>query len=233
MSHENNLQLMTVDALAQRCAEETENFRMRLHDDSRYCFELFRRAICEQVQIAWDMIYKQYERDVARWVKQQVGFETNEANIGFFVNGDFAKMWHALTLDKFGRFSDLKALLYYLKMCVYSVVVDQNRLTEVPSQYLPDESPTWGNDPALAPEETMIDLEKRHAFWVWINDRLHDDKERLVVYGSYDLDLKPKELYDRFRNMFDSVAEIYTIKQNILARLQRDPDRQTFFGKDA
>src|SRR5258706_254727 len=127
MSHENNLQLMTVDALAQSCAEETENFRMRLHDDSR----------------------------------------------------------------------------------------------------------SWGNDPALAPEETMIDLEKRHAFWVWINDRLHDDKERLVVYGSYDLDLKPKELYDRFRNMFDSVAEIYTIKQNILARLQRDPDRQTFFGKDA
>ena len=91
----------------------------------------------------------------------------------------------------------------------------------------------WGKDPGLEPEEKVIDREKHQAFWEWINERLHDEKERLVVYGSYDLDLKPKELYKQFQNIFDSVAEIYTIKQNILARLQRDPDRHRFMGKDA
>src|SRR5258706_1712163 len=126
MSREIDLQLMTVDALAQKCAKETESFRLHLQDDSRYCFELFRRAICERVQLAWDMIYQQYETDVARWVKQRLRFETSESNIDFFVNGAFTKMWHALTLDKFGKFSDLKALLAYLKMCVYSVIVDHN-----------------------------------------------------------------------------------------------------------
>jgi len=233
MSHKINLQLMPVDGLAQRCAEETERFRMRLQDDSQYCFELFRRAICDRAELAWNFIYKQYERQVAAWVKERLGFDVSEANIDYFVNSAFAKMWHALTLDKFSKFADLKSLLYYLKMCVYSVIVDHKRLVEPPSQYVPDEAPIWGKDPGLEPEETMIDREKHQAFWEWINERLHDEKERLVVYGSYDLDLKPKELYEQFRNIFGSVAEIYTIKQNILARLQRDPDRHRFMSKDA
>src|SRR6185436_15760962 len=153
MSYEINLQLMTVDALAQRCAEETERFRLRLQDDSQYCFELFRRAICERVELAWEMIYNQYKLEVAIWVKERVGFDSSEATIDPFINGAFAKMWHALTAEKFGRFSDIKSLLYYLKTCVYSVVVDHTRLTEPPTQYFPDESPIWGRDPSLAPEE--------------------------------------------------------------------------------
>lgn len=233
MSHEANLQQLSLEVLAQRCAEETERFRMRLRDDSKYCFELFRRAICERVQLAWDAIYNQYESEVAIWVQERMGFDTSEVNIDYFVNGAFAKMWRAMTLDKFGKFPDLKSLLYYLKMCVYSVIVDHNRMTGPPSQYLPNESPNWGKDPNLEPEETVIDRERHRAFWEWINERLHDDKERLVVYGSYDLDLKPKELYSKFRKAFSSVAEIYAIKQNILARLQRDPEFRKFLGEDA
>jgi hypothetical protein len=233
MSYEINLELMTVDALAHRCTEETERFRLRLLDDSRYCFELFRRAICERVELAWDMIYKQYEPEVAIWVKERVGFDSSAATIDHFINGAFAKMWHALTREKFGKFADIKSLLYYLKMCVYSVVVDHNRLTEPPSQDYPDDSPVWGKDPGLPPEEAVVEREKQRAFWDWIDERLHDDKERLVVYGSFDLNLKPKELYARFQNRFDSVAEIYTTKQNILARLQRDPEFRKFLGTDA
>ena len=233
MSHEINLQHMTIDALAKRCADETERFRLRQYDDPKYCFELFRRAICERLEFAWNFIYDHYKPQVAIWVKERLGFDASEANIDYFVNGAFAKMWHALTLDKFGKFSDLKSLLYYLKMCVYSVIVDHNRMAEPPSQYVPDDAPIWGKDPGPAPEENVIDHEKRRAFWEWVNERLHDEKERLIVYGSYDLDLKPKELYEKFQDRFGSVAEIYTIKQNILARLQRDPDRHKFIGKDA
>lgn len=233
MSYEDNLPQLSLEVIAQRCSEETERFRLRLQDDSKYCFELFRRAICERVELAWDFIYKQYESQVTIWVKERLGFDAGSGNIDFFVNAAFAKMWHAVTVEKFGRFSEVKSLLYYLKMCVYSVIVDHNRLVEPPSQYFPDESPIWGKDPGLEPEETVIDREKHQAFWEWINTRLQDDKERLVVYGSYNLDLKPKELYAKFRNVFHSVAEIYTMKQNILARLQRDPEFRKFFGEDA
>jgi len=43
-----------------------------------------------------------------------------------------------------------------------------------------------------------------------------------VVYGTYVLDLKPRELCRRYRSVFSSVREVYRIKQNVLARLRRD-----------
>jgi len=234
MSHAADPEHLTIHDLAKRCAEETEHFRMRQTDDSRYCFELFRRAISERDQFAWDAICRQYKPLMADWwVKPHRGFKASGEDVDQIINRTYEKFWSALTPEKFGKFSDLKPLLNYLKMCVDSVIVDHNRKTEPPSQYLSDdESAIWGKDPNLAPEEKMMQDEKSLAFWEWINARLHDEKERLVVYGAFDLDLKPKEIYDRFRDIFSDIDEVYTIKQNVIARLRRDPGFRKFLGED-
>jgi hypothetical protein len=44
------------------------------------------------------------------------------------------------------------------------------------------------------------------------------------------LDLKPQELYDHFRGVFSDVDEVYRVKQNVLARLRRDPEFQKLLG---
>ncbi|MEP6894110.1 MAG: hypothetical protein ABI986_00755 [Chloroflexota bacterium] len=234
MDNEVNVQQLPLNDLARRCAEETDRFRMRLKDDSRFCFELFRRAISERDQFAWDMICKQYKPLMADWwVKPHRGFKAGNEDLDEIINRTYEKFWSALTPEKFSKFSDLKPLLNYLKMCVESVIIDQNRKIEPPTQYPVDnDSPIWGKDPGLTPEEKMLDDEKRRYFRDWINSRLHDDKERLVVYGSFDLDLKPQELCDKFPNIFRDVDEVYTIKQNIINRLRRDPDFRKFLGKD-
>jgi len=234
MDYESSPQKLPLTELARRCAEETERFRARLKDDSRFCFELFRRAISERDQYAWDMICKQYRPLMTDWwVKPHRGFRAVGEDLDQIINRTYEKFWSALTPEKFNRFSDLKPLLNYLKMCVDSVIVDQSRKVDPPSQYpVDDESPIWGRDPNPAPEEQMLDDEKRRAFWGWVNAHLHDEKERLMVYGSFELDLKPQEIFDKFQNLFRDVDEVYTIKQNVINRLRRDPDFRKFLGRN-
>ena len=234
MDNESSPEKLPLTELARRCAEETERFRARLKDDSRFCFELFRRAISERDQYAWDMICKQYRPLMTDWwVKPHRGFRAVGEDLDQIINRTYEKFWSALTPEKFNRFSDLKPLLNYLKMCVDSVIVDQSRKVDPPSQYpSDDESPIWGKDPHPAPEEQMLDDEERRAFWGWVNARLHDEKERLVVYGSFELDLKPQEICEKFQNHFRDVDEVYTIKQNVINRLRRDPDFRKFLGRN-
>lgn len=234
MNNEISPQKLPLNELVKRCAEETDRFRMRLKEDSRFCFELFRRAISERDQFAWDMICKQYKPLMADWwVKPHRGFRASGEDLDQIINRTYEKFWSALTPEKFSKFSDLKPLLNYLKLCVESVIVDHSRKVQPPSQYLfDDESPIWGKDPSPEPEVKMMDDEKNQAFWEWINSRLHDEQERLVVYGSFALDLKPQEICDKFQDMFRDVDEVYTIKQNVINRLRRNPDFRKFLGKD-
>ena len=130
MSRENKTTNLSLTDLARICAEETELFFQHRDHDTRYCFELFRRAIRENDQTAWEIIYEQYQSLVTGWVRQHQGFETSGEEAQFFVTGAFAKISSVLTVEKFDKFSDLQSLLSYLKMCVHSVITDYNRTAD-------------------------------------------------------------------------------------------------------
>ena len=230
MSYEINPKQLSLIDLAKRCSEETELFRIHQDHDTRYCFELFRRAIHEQDQLAWDMICKQYESIIANWwIKPHRGFKVSGEDVEQVINRTFEKFWSALSPEKFDGFSNLGSLLRYLKMCVHSVITDYNRLEKKPSFYLTDrEERITSKDPNSFPEKKVVDREYKQEFWDWICSQLKDEKELLVVYGTFSLNLKPKELYSKFLNRFNDVDEIYTTKQNILARLRRNPELQKF-----
>ncbi len=232
MLYESDPRLLTLAGIAHRCAQETERFFQRQSHDPRYCFELFRRAILEHDQLAWEMIHAQYQPLVAGWVQHHPAFEAGDEEVQYFVNRTFEKIWVALTPEKFSRFSDLQPLLRYLKMCVHSVIVDHNRSAEQSAWDIQAEESAVeniANDQAI--EDGVLDQMYQHQLWEWINARLNDEKERLVVYGSFTLALKPRELYVQFRTMFSDVDEVYRIKQNILARLRRDPEFKKLLGE--
>jgi len=221
-----DLQHLTVADLAKRCAQETELFFQRQVQDAKYCFELFRRAIRETDQFAWDMIYAQYKPLVTGWVKQNQAFEVSGEEVEYFVNGAFGKISGILTAERFDGFAEIGSLLRYLKMCVHSVIVDHTRSVDQPKLYpLDDALKEPSTDPTL--ESQTMDRAYRQAFWDLVSGRLNDEKERLVMEGLFILALKPRELYERSRHKFSDVDEIYRVKQNILARLSRDPE----FGK--
>jgi hypothetical protein len=233
MRNESNPEYLNLTDLADICAQETEFFFQHRDHDTRYCFELFRRAVRENDQTAWTLIYKQYQSLVTGWVKQHRGFEMSGEEEQFFVGGAFAKISNILTSEKLDKFSDLQSLLYYLKMCLHSVITDHNRTLSGASQQVSfDDLQVEIKAAGPVPEEQVLDRLHNRELWVWISERLNDDKERLVIQGVFVLALKPSELCDHYGNIFTEVEEVYRIKQNVLARLRRDGEFRRFLGID-
>lgn len=231
MHNENNPVHMDLASLTRFCAQETEHFFHKQEHDPRYCFELFRRAIREGDQPAWEMIYNEYHMLVSVWVERHPGFETSGEETQYFVTGAFGKISRVLTSDKFNGFSDLKSLLSYLKMCVHSVIVDYNRQSEYNSQQISLdelEGEVKSSDPDT--EDNILKQVQSQEFWEWIKGKLQDEKERLVIQGLFVHAMKPREVCDFYRQVFSDVDEVYRIKQNILARLRRDSEFLNFLG---
>jgi DNA-directed RNA polymerase specialized sigma24 family protein len=234
MSDLSDLSILTLAGIAHRCAQETELFFRRQANDPRYCFELFRRAIQERSQRAWDLVYSQYRSLVAGWVLRHPAFAACGEEAEYLANRAFEKMWAALTPDKFGHMPDLKSVLRYLQMCVHSVVVDEARLGEPPAEDLPaDDSPAAAGEWGRTAQNVAVDRLDREQFWEAIGRRLLSDKERRVVYGSFVLALKPREICAEFPGTFRDVTEAYRVKQNVLERLGRDAELRELLGLDA
>jgi len=231
MSDQIDLYRLALASIAHRCTRETEAFFRRQPHDPTFCYELFRRAIVDRCQPAWDVIYAQYSPLVAGWVERHPAFVFGGEEIQFFVNRAFEKMWAALDSAKFGRFPNLESLLRYLQMCVHSAIVDQSRKAEqaVASEELESRSDC---SPAWQPRHDDLALAEvyRREFWEQINARLKDEQERQVVYGMFVLGLKPRELCARYQKTFADVRDVYRVKENVLARLRRDAELAEILG---
>lgn len=223
MTTEASPQTLALAGVAQHCAQQTDRFFRRLDYDPRYCFELFRRALLERNQQAYGLLYQQYQALVAGWIERHPSFPALDEEVQFFVNRAFEKMWRALTPAKFERFADLKSLLSYLKLCAGSAVLDYARVgrVEVVDEE-PDELNLAGDGMDVDPESYTMSQVAQQEFWQLILDRLMDERERLVVHGSFVLALKPRELCIRYPAVFADVSEVYRAKQNVLERLRRD-----------
>jgi hypothetical protein len=231
MSQESNPIQLSIAGLTHRCAQETHRFFQRQAYDPAYCHELFRRAVVENNQEAHTCIYVQYEPLVSGWVERHPSFPVSGEEVQYFVNRAFEKLWRVLTPEKFARFAELRALLSYLKMCTHSVIVDSARARH---HVFVDEEP----DQVLASlasrqedvESNAIRRAQQQAFWQLIDARLNDEKERIVVYGSFVLALKPRDLYQQYGQLFADVKEIYRTKQNVMERLRRDESLKESLG---
>jgi DNA-directed RNA polymerase specialized sigma24 family protein len=234
MTHQTDQGLLTLAGLAHRCTRETELFFQRQPNDPRYCYELFRRAILDRDQRAWELIYAQYRPQVGRWVERHSAFATSGEEVGYVVNRAFEKMWVALTPEKFDRFPDLKSVLRYLQLCVHSVILDQVRAVDKAVLDVSVEDVALDMSEDIPPvEDQVLDRVGQEDFWRAINARLHDEKERRVVYASFALAMKPREIYARSEGLFDDIKEVYRVKENVLARLRRDSELKRIFGVDA
>ncbi len=231
MTPETDPQNLDLPEVVQRCEQETRLYFQRQKPDNRYCFELFRRAIQGGDSSIWDHIYPCYGGLVASWVKQHPGYESSGEKVEYFVNGAFAKLVVTLTKERFQDFSDLGSLLSYLKLCVYSVVVDHHRSADQASLDMLEDVGEEASTEASVEEQVFVRAAQKEL-WEEMAERLHDEKERAVIQGLFVFDLKPRELYDQMPAMFTDVDEIYRIKQNVVARLRRDSDFRKLFGAD-
>jgi DNA-directed RNA polymerase specialized sigma24 family protein len=232
MSTRDAFHSLSLATLAQHCAEESDHFFHQRDHDPRYCFELFRRAIVEHDQRAWSQLCRNYHPLVRGWVRRNRAFAGSREEVDYFVNGAFAKMWSAMSDEKFRSFPDLRSLLRYLQLCVSSVVTDHARSAEY-HQLLEDLPAGLEEDASQPVEDVALARAEREDFWRIIAERCNDDKERLVLHYSYVVGFKPSQIYHEEAALFDDVREIYRIKENVLTRMRRDTALQALLAHHA
>ena len=230
MSHEIELQLMTVSDLAQRCSQETDFYFNHKNYDSRYCFELFQRAIRNRDGQAWGAVMLQYQPLVTRWVERWMSKHPDSSLFNEetqdFVAQAFERFWVSFTPAKLEKSQSLAAVLSYLQMCVNGAITDAwRKLRRLQIEQEPqDEEQQEFSQPASTPE----DLLQNDEFWQLIEKKAKDPKEYKVVYASFYLDLSPREILAEYKNEFSSIKEIYQHKANFLERLERDQEIKEF-----
>ena len=236
MIEEQEVDALSLVMLAHQCGQQTERFWRRLVSDSRFCFELFHRALAAphepDSKTAWNFLHRQYERQTMLWVKKHKSFPSTGREPYQLAELALEKMWVSFA-NKPGKLDDfpsepehgLKALLKFLQLCVHSVVMDN--LSKRDEVMLP------GTDDEENGAELAVEDKDRLAaadFWRCVHDRLKTDKERIVVDASYAHGLKPRQIFELYTDTFENVREIHRTKENVLARLRRDTSLQGCFS---
>lgn len=227
-----HLQLALED-LADCCAEETQSFlNGKLADDPRYCYELLRRAFVERSEHSWTLVYEQYNAQVRSWVRRHPAHTACREDEDYLVNRVFDRLWTALTPDKFTRMRDVGSVMRYMQMCVHSVLIDHLRAAS-PESYLDqdDEEIEMSGPHAVsdrAVEQAVLNEIDQTGLWTLVQKHLKDKREELVVAASFMWSLAPRDICRRFPGEFETIDDVYRIKENVLARLRRNEELRSF-----
>jgi hypothetical protein len=219
---------MDLAVLIRRCIVESERFYHSQPYDPRLAYELFRRAIVEQNEIAWNGIYQLYAPQVERWVRRYPAFLHCDESGEYFVNAAFARFAKAIPAEKFAKFATLAALLNYLQHCARCVVIDNLRAFTA-TEALPEEETHASYIAQMSPDEEAIEHMNNVELWYYVDSLLHTELERTVIYLSFVVGMKPRVIHASYPNLFSSVHEVYAIKRNVLERLSRDRELRKRF----
>lgn len=215
-----DLTQLSLEVLQEKCAEESNRFFRDEANDEQFCYELFRRAITDKDELAWQYVYEQYEWLVRGWVLQKSSFQSLDNRLEDIVQRTFCRFWQSFTAEKFERCNTLAEILRYLQMCVSSTVNDQLRRAKDervlrPLEALIDESSQE------TVETRIIRAATRREFWNELRRHLKDEHEVFLVSCYFVEGMKPGEIHRRYPDVFPDVNDIYRLKRNILNRLGR------------
>ena len=218
-----DLSEMTIAELAEACRRETLRFLGGEPSRDDFGVELFRRAVCEREEAAWEAIAVQFGGLLIGWLKRHPASALLREDEDYIVNRALARFWQAIGPERFHKFASLAALLTYLKMCVHCAVLDEVRSRRDVCDPWP--SAADGDDSDLADASQAgadsLDRVSEHEMWQTIVRELPDQGERLVVYLSFALDMRPGEIHRRHSDRYPTAADVYRVKRSALDRLRR------------
>ncbi|MEM8531284.1 MAG: sigma-70 family RNA polymerase sigma factor [Chloroflexota bacterium] len=228
-AHAETPQQMSLQALAQSVLLENERYYRKQHQDCRYAYELFRRALVERNEMAWEHIYTLYYTLVKYWIRRTSAFAHSGESPETFVPEVFARFWRAIPAEKFDTFPSLASLFNYLQRCAASVIIDNSRSTSG-VELLPEEAIPEDHTTQESPEDIALNHIDGDTLWACVNAQLRNDVERVIIHSSFLSGMKPSDIYQKWPHLFTNVHEVYSIKRNILERLSRNRELRRLFA---
>jgi len=212
----------TILQLVEDCRAETNLYKKGKQSNEVYCLELFRRALTQQNEAAWQAIYTQYQDLVTMWVCSYSRFSQTGEEADFFVNGAFGRMWQfgtkpgtAKNLDSLGK------CLRYLKLCVGSAIEDHHRKEKKDALNIATATLADYDNPVSTDENQGESTGSLSELRVILWETVEKDEERLVAEESWVYGFAPRQIQARNPETFATTEEVSQIKHNIIKRLRR------------
>ena len=214
-----------VEDLAIRCAEENAKFFQKMAHDTRYCFELFRRALEDRIQQALENVREIYQPQLLRWVMSHPLFDMTGETAEYFSSIAFSQFYFALLESKFHRFPTLAHLMAYMKMCVHSAVAQYVR------DYRPDSSvPLMEMDFPVSTNQ-FADVQAEQL-WEHICRLLPDKNQRLLARCAFIFEMKPSDIAQLYPKHWSNNREVSVALYRIRQILRNDPEIQNWITKE-
>ena len=215
------LQNLSLHEITERCKQESGLYRRHQTSDTRYCLELFRRAIDKEMpaEETWSLIFSIYQGQLESWVKRHPIFPTCDEEVSYFVNRAIERFWYAMTPDKFSKAANnLGRILQYLKSCVHSAILDYQR-AQTRLQLVTIEK----TESMMVQDQQVGNALESEEFWQVIYAKLNNEHEKIVVECTFVFNMRPRQILKKYPTLFTSARQISGIKENVLKRFRRNP----------
>ena len=210
---------MSLSALADRSMSEINNYRRGEPTNGQYSLEIFRRAMLEHDNDAWDLLINRFQGFLLAAFRRHPGSEaaTHLDSPENYVARAFARFWVAAVHNQQVTFTSLGAALRFLRLCLNSAILDMLR-SYTPTREVPLPEPGFAGEPAVEDQDDGSEL------WEVIRTMLPSERERRLAFLLYHCNLRPREIVRRCPHEFSDVNEIYRLRRNIVDRLKRNAD---------
>jgi hypothetical protein len=215
---------LSLDALAQRCADETQKYRRKEQSDAQFCMELLRRALVDELPEAFTRVYRIYEQQVLAWVYAHARFRETDESAEYFAGWALRSFYFGVRGAKFAAFPALSHLLAYLKSCVHTAIAQYVR-DQLPPPAAPlDAVAEPGSEPDLAERLDAGEL------WDHITRLLPDERDRLLAHCAFSLGMKPRQIHAAYPQRWRDEREISVALYRIRSLLRADPELRQRMG---
>jgi hypothetical protein len=222
---ERSLRRMTLDHIVDGCRSESNQPRA---EETGYCFELFRRALEEDEQAAWQAIDQQYKHLILHWI-YSCSPNLPREEIDEIAPQALPKFWKILTKSTTPvthRFAHVGAILKYLKQCAVSVLRDHERRAQrrerirtklqASGQQLARRLETEQELLARVDQEKLLQMVRN-----WVKTYVTDPQEQRVLVLSFEIGLSPSQIVQHYPQEFPDVQTVRRIKERLLKRARR------------
>ncbi len=222
-----NIRKESLSMIIEGCRKISQQVRKRDSGEREHCFELFRRAIEEGKDQAWQALKQQYDGLVHHWILSSSSTPLNWQDREDLVQDTWSNFHRALkkydvSLAK--HFKHVGALLKFLNNCAYTATMKYWKRKQK-AKRLQKELTLIAPKVASAPEEAtlkkMLTDERRAALKKWREEHITDAHEQLVFDCSFKEGLKPRQIADAHPEMFPSAKVVYRTKENLVKRAKR------------
>ena len=204
-----------VERLAEQCEKETKKYLWKFRSNSSFCYELFKKAIEKQSEIALNFIYSIYRPQVLNWIRKHPSRNLiiyEDENLFFDTMSHFVI---AIMQYPLKRFPNISYILAYLRKCVHSVIVSIWRKKSFPTVTLNEDKEGIHEDHL----DKKIILKE---VWQRIEQLLEDSNELLLANLVFTQNLKPQQILKEYPLKWQDTNQIRVDCQRIKRKLKKD-----------